>query len=127
MKRPMTKRLQKKMAKEVRNAQGRYPVVETRQKSDELTPKEMLKKYPQESARRKEAIVKSMAKEISIKKKAQNKNIGKRTTPGLVSSRDAPPAHIHAEGKRWIKTLVKQNVADRTVQIHKGFSIGRKK
>jgi hypothetical protein len=115
------------MAKEIRNAQGRYPIVETRQYSDQLTTKEMLKKYPKKDASKKEAIVKSAEKAFSIKKKAQHKNIGKRTTPGLVLERDSAPAHVHPEGKRWLKTIVKQNLAQRAVQTHKGLGIGRKK
>jgi|ERR1700722_2966395 len=127
MKRPITNKLQKKISKEVRSAQGRYSVPETQQYSDTLTAKEMLKKYPKKEAQKREALVKSIRKEMSIKKKTQHKNISKRTNTRLVDDHESPPAHIHPEGKRWIKTLVKQNRAERTVQAHKGLGIGRKK
>jgi hypothetical protein len=125
-KRPMTKRLQKKMAKEIRNAQGRYPVPESRQYSDELTDKEMLKKYPKRKAAKYGETLESARKEILIKKKVQHANESKRTTPSFVPS-DSSPAHIHEEGKRWMKTLVKQNIAERKILTHKGTGVGRKK
>ena len=109
------------MAKEIRVVQGRYPVSEIGQYSDELTAKEMLKKFPRKEARKQEEILKSSEKGISIKKKTKNKGTSKRTTPGLVSARESAPAHIHPEGKRWIKTLIKQDQTKRAVQEHKGF------
>jgi hypothetical protein len=126
-KRPIPKKLQKKMAKEIRVVQGRYPVRETHQYSDELTAKEMLKKYPKKEIRKKEEILKSSEKGVLIKKKIKHKNVSKRTTPDLVSFGESPPAHIHAEGRRWIKTLIKQNQIERAVLTHKGVRVGRKK
>jgi hypothetical protein len=126
-KRSISHKFQKKMTKEIRVAQGRYPLRETRQYSDELTAKEMLKKYPKKEAAKKEEILKSSEKEISIKKKIQHKNIARRTTPGLVPARESAPAHVHPEGNRWIKTLIKQNQTQRAIQSHKGVGIGRKK
>lgn len=120
-KRLISNKLQKKMSKEIRVVQGRYPISEVRQYSDELTTKEMLKKYPKKEARKQEEILRSSEKGISIKKKMQNKVAAKRTSPGLVSARESPPAHIHPEGKRWIKTLIKQDQTKRAVQEHKGF------
>ncbi len=127
IKRPIPKKLQKKMEKEIRVAQGRYPVRETRQYSDELTTKEMLKKYPKKEAQKKEEILKSSEKGISIKKKIKYKHASKRSTPELVSFGESPPAHIHPEGRRWIKTLIKQNQTERAVLAHKGVRIVRKK
>jgi hypothetical protein len=118
--------MQKKMAKEIRTSQGRYPVPESRQYSDEMTAKELLKKYPKKEAKKKEELLKSLERRISIKKKSSHKIVSKRTTPGLISS-ESPPAHIHAEGKRWIKTLIKQNQTQRAIQAHKGNRIDRKK
>jgi hypothetical protein len=122
----MPNKLQKKMTKEIRMAQGRYPVPELHQYSDELTAKEMLKKFPKNEAKKKEEILKSTEKSILIKKKRYQKISSKRTTPGRVQS-ESPPAHIHAEGKRWIKTLIKQNLSQRVVMDHKGIRGGRKK
>lgn len=124
-KRPIPNQLQKKMAKEIRVAQGRYPISETHQYSDELTTKEMLKKYPKKEAQKKAEIVSSSEKEVAIKK--QHNISAKRTTPGLVPARESAPAHVHPEGKRWIKTLIKQNQTKRAVQAHKGLGVGRKK
>ena len=126
-KRPMQKRLQKKMAKEIRIAQGRYPVLETHQYSDRLTTQEMLKKYPKKEAMKKQEILLSSEKGISIKKKTVHKNISHHTTPGLTPERDSAPAHVHPEGRRWIKTMTKQNQAARAVQAHRGTGISRKK
>lgn len=126
-KRQIPKRLQKKIEKEVRVAQGRYPVRETRQYSDELTIKEMLKKYPKKEAKKKEEILKSSMKGLSIKKKGKHKNVSKRTSPELVSFGESPRAHVHPEGRRWMKTLIKQNQTQRAILTHKGIGVGRKK
>ncbi len=125
-KRPMSNRLQKKMAKEIRIAQGRYSVPESQQYSDELTAKELLKKYPKRKAAKHVETLESARKKILLKKKIQHVNVSKRTTPTFVTS-DSPPAHIHAEGKRWMKTLVKQNLAERKILTHKGTGVSRKK
>ena len=125
-KRPISQRLQKKMAKTIRSAQGRYLVPETRQYSDTLTTKEMLKKYPKKEAAKKEEMLISAIKGMAIKKKGQHKNISRRTTPGPVSGRESAPAHVHSEGKRWMKTLMKQSQTQRAIQSHKGLS-GRKR
>ncbi len=124
-KRSMPKTLRKKMNKEIRVAQINYPVKEMRQYSDELTQKEMLKKYPKKVGRKIEEHVAGMRGTVSVKKeKAKHKRIvSKRTTPGTVPA-DSPPAHIHPEGKRWIKNLVQQNLVQKAEQAHRG---GRKK
>ena len=98
----MTNRLQKKMAKEIRNAQGRYSVPESQQYSDELTAKELLKKYPKRKAAKHAETLESAQKKILSKKKIQHVNESKTTTPTFVPS-DSSPAHIHEEGKRWIE------------------------
>ncbi len=123
-KHPMTNKLEKKRGKEIRSAQGRYPVQQTQQYSDELTTKEMLKKFPKRKSEKQEETLKSAQRGISLKKKLQHKIKSKNTTPGLVSS-DSAPAHIHPEGKRWMKTLVKQNLSQRAILAHQG--IGKKK
>ncbi len=115
------------MAKEIRASQGRYPILETQQYSDTLTTQEMLKKYPKKGALKKEELLNSSQKGMSIKKKNIHKNISHNTTPGLTPGRDSAPAHVHPEGKRWIKTMIKQNQTQRAIQTHKGTGIGRKK
>ena len=122
-KRAMPHKLRKKMGKEIRLSQAGYPVPEDRKYSDELTAKEMLKKYPKKVAKKQTELLKSSEKTIAIKKKKLHKITSKRTTPGTVPS-DSPPAIVHKENKRWIKVLTKQTSAQRAIQSHKG---GRKK
>ncbi len=123
-KRPMTNKLRKKMEKTIRNAQGAYPVPETYEYSDRLTTQEMLKKYPKKVAKKQQELLVAAEKRMEIKAKRPKHIPSKRTTPGEVMERDAAPANVHVEGKRWIKTLTKQNLAQRAIQSHKG---GRKK
>ena len=118
-KRPMANKVQKKMAKSVRNAQTGVPSPEIRKYSDELTAKEMLKAYPKKAAAKKEALVESMKKGIAAKKTKAKKGVSKRTTPGTVPS-DSTPANVLKEGLRWIKTLTKQTNAQRRVTAHHG-------
>jgi hypothetical protein len=122
-KRMMSNKLRKKMGKEIRLAQARYPAPESLQYSDELTAKEMLKKYPKRVAKKIEATVKGTEKRIEIKKLKHQKMSSKRTAPGGVPA-DSSPSNAHKEGRRWIKTLIKQNLTQRAIQTHKG---GRKK
>lgn len=122
-KRQMPNKLRKKMGKEIRLAQASYPVPESREYSDKLTAKELLKKYPKRVAKKQSELLKASEKRIAVKKTAPKRISSKRTTPGTVPS-DSSPAIVHKEGGRWIKTLIKQNIAQRAVQAHKG---GRKK
>lgn len=118
-KHPLTSKMQKKMAKEIHTAQGDYLAPEARQYRDELTAKEMLKKYPKKAGKKQKEGLNASKTKISIKKKSHPKIVSKRTTPGLVPS-DSPPAHIHPEGKRWIKILTTQNLTERAIHTHKG-------
>ncbi len=112
-KRAMPNKLRKKISKEIRLAQAKYPMPETRQYSDELTTKEMLKKYPKKIAKKQAELLQKSEKRVGIKKKKLHKNVSKRTTPGAIPSDYSPPAIVHKEGKRWIKTLTKQSVGQR--------------
>jgi hypothetical protein len=123
----MPSKQQKKMAKEIRVERGRYLSSEARQYGDELTRKEMLKKFPKRESEKKEKNLISQSKKISIKKSIQHKTRSKRTTPGLIDTRDSSPAHTHPEGKRWMNTLIKQAQNKRTIQEHKGLTVSRKK
>ncbi len=100
-KRPVTSRLAKKMKKEVRNASTR---VEDRAYADQLTSKEMLKKFPKKTAAKKKAP--------AATKTAGKKGVSKRTTPGSVPS-TSTPAYAKKEGGRWAKTLTKQSQIQR--------------
>jgi len=119
-KRGMPSQLRKKMGKEIRSAQAAYPSVEERKYSDELTAKEMLKKYPKKIAQKRAELLKAMEKNFAIKKKknAREKMPSKRTTPGEVPS-TSTPAITHREGQRWIKTLTKQSLEKRMILNHK--------
>jgi hypothetical protein len=118
-KRAMNNKLRKKMSKEIRLAQASYPTPESRSYSDELTTKEMLKKYPKKVAKKHAEAINASKKRIGLKKKAPRKGLSKRTTPGTVPS-DSSPAYPHREGKRWIKNLNKQTLNQRAIASRKG-------
>lgn len=118
-KRPMPAKLRKQMSKEVHLATSSYPAPEDRQYEDELTAKEMLKKFPKKPDKKKAALLQSIEKAIAAKLKKPTKGISKRTSPGL-PPRDSSPAYPHREGKRWIKNLTKQTSSERTIQSHRG-------
>ncbi len=107
------------MSKAIKNAQSGIPALETRTYSDELTAKEMLKKYPKRAAEKKEALLKAMQKSLGARKAKSQKGTSKRTTPGTPPS-DSSPAYPHREGKRWMKTTIEQIAAQRTIQDHHG-------
>jgi hypothetical protein len=118
-KRPMANKLRKKMTKEIRLAQASYPVPKARMLSDELTTKEMLKRYPKKTAKKQAGLLETSTSRVVVKKKKHQKKHSKRTTPGTVAS-DSSPAFPQKEGLRWIKTLTKQTLAQRAIQAHQG-------
>lgn len=71
-------------------------------------PEEMLATQPKKRAKIEKSHLLSMEKSMERKKAKKQKKISKRTDPkdAIVGS---VPAHVHPEGKRWMKTLVKQN------------------
>lgn len=109
-KQPMPKNIRKRVDKQVKKDL----------KSGEDTPikpmskkfpseKEMLAPQPKKRAKIDKQHMMSMEKSIKRKKaKLTGKKRSKRTDPqdAIVNSE---PAHVHPEGTRWIKTLVKQN------------------
>lgn len=121
-KRSMPNKLRKKMKKEIRLAQASSSVPESLEYSDKLTAKEMFKKYPKKAVKKQKQgeLLQAVGKKVSVKKASFQKISSKRTTPGMVPSTDSAPAIVHKEGQRWIKTLIKQNVSQRTIQDHKG-------
>lgn len=118
-KRAMPNKLRKKMTKEIRVAQAQYPSPEARRYSDELTAKEMLKKYPKKRAKKISETVQATGKRFNVKKKMQKRNTSKRTTPGTTPA-NSTPAVVHREGGRWIKTLTQQAKTERVIQAHRG-------
>jgi hypothetical protein len=101
-KRQTTITAKKKMQKEIRTGNHGKLSAEMSAYQDELTKKEMSKKFP-----KKESSKKALA--IPPKKKPHSKKVSKRTTPGSVPD-TSTPAHVHPEGSRWAKTIVKQNL-----------------
>ncbi|MBI2809854.1 MAG: hypothetical protein HYX67_03345 [Candidatus Melainabacteria bacterium] len=118
-KKPIANRLRKQMEKEIRISKNDKASPEIEKYGDELMAKELKAKYPRSPSTMKDQL-KQIKKKIEIKKKKENKNVSKRTTPGKVPS-DSSPAMPHKEGLRWIKTLTKQTLAQRTIQRRKGF------
>lgn len=117
--RPISASLGKKKDKTVRNSQTGIPIREERKYSDELTTKEMLKKYPRKVAKKTEEIVMAMGATVRAKKGKAQKKISKRTTPGYIPS-DSTPAYQHREGQRWIKTLNRQASTQRKIDTRRG-------
>jgi len=56
-------------------------------------------------------------KETALFKKP--KKGSKRTTPGEIPAQSSPPKIVHVEGRRWIKTLEKQNLTDSRILTKK--------
>lgn len=109
-KQPIAKNHNKKMQKEIRVAQSAYPVKEELPRTDKLSAKDALKKYPPKVVKAEAAVIESTQKNMEVKKKKLHANPSKRTTPGEVHGRESAPSNAHNEGTRWIKTLEKQAV-----------------
>jgi hypothetical protein len=105
------KGLAKKMHKEIRLAQSAYPVKEERAYSNKVKPNVLLKQYPKKKAKKINEQLMGFASSLQQRKKKRSPHHSKRTTPGELSTRNSAPAHVHPEGKRWIKTLVIQEKA----------------
>jgi hypothetical protein len=110
-KHPLSARLNKKIEKELRLAQTASK--ESDAYADELTAREMLKKFPKKSSKKK------LLMPAGLPKKKHAKKHSKRTTPGNVPS-NSTPRNVHMEGSRWMKTTLKQTLADRQVLAKKG-------
>lgn len=95
----LTKQRIKSMRKEVRLAQAIAP---SRSKAERLPAKEELKSHPK-------ASLEKIQKSLRIKKLKRTTKVSKRTTTGEPYVESAPK-HLHIEGERWMKTLIKQNV-----------------
>jgi hypothetical protein len=120
-KRSMPAKLRKKMNKELRSATNQPDSV---LKSDRITPQDLLSRLPLKVRKKEEALVKSAAKNIAIKKAKAKAPHSKRTnTGGGVKS---SPQIIHIEGKQWIKTLGKQTQAKRKVMTRQMAKKGSK-
>lgn len=114
--RQMSKQDRKATQKEVKNGQEKLTQKEEIPRTDTITPKQALQKYPKKIKKIEKPLMDSVANSMRNKKaKNKSKHHSKRTTPGEVDHRDSPPAHIHTENERWKETLVKQNKYDRKI------------
>jgi hypothetical protein len=118
-KRSMTTKARKKMTKAIRNAQSGTPSLGSRTQIDELTEKELLKKYPKRVVKKEAEKLTAIKKSIKAKKVAGKRGLSKRTNTGAVEA-DSSPANAHREGGRWIKTLTRQTTAARKIKAHRG-------
>src|SRR3990172_5332526 len=119
-KQPMNNKLNKKNQKEIHVAQSEYATKEASAYSDQLTAREMLKKYPKKTSKKEKASLASLEKEISAKKAKKLKKHSKRTTPGTVQA-TSTPTNAHIEGGRWIKSLEKQTFTSQRVLVKKSL------
>jgi|SRR3990172_7833835 len=119
-KQPMNNKLNKKNQKEIRTAQSEYATKEASAYSDQLTAREMLKKYPKKTSKKEKASLASLEKEISAKKAKKLKKHSKRTTPGTVPATSSP-RNVHMEGGRWIKSLEKQSFTQQKLVVKKSL------
>lgn len=110
--RPLDKQTRKKVEKQVKKGQKELSSEEL-PRSDELTPKEALGKYPKKRQKAEKPLMDATVKGMEAKKKKKLAKHSKRTTPGEVDHRESPPANEHREGQRWEKTLAKQNQGKR--------------
>ncbi len=117
-KKQLTTKLRKQMSKTIRNAQTGIIAYEGL-KPDSKLQKEAYKQFPHQPPSRKKKYFSELKLKMKEAKAKGQKSVSKRTTPGTVPS-DSTPAHSHREGKRWMKTLIKQNLSDRTVAAHRG-------
>jgi len=118
-KRPLSATLRKQMTKAIRTPQSGVTTPEMSLYCDEMTAKELKKKFPTSKVQKKASLLKVIKMHIAAKKAKSKRGVSKRTTPGDASLGNSP-ASVHPEGKRWIKTLTKQARAQRTVEAHRG-------
>ena len=108
------------MNKTIRSAQVGLPSAEGIKDQDKMTAKEILIKFPKKEDRKRAGLVEAMRRKMSAAKTKPKKTASKRTTPGSQHVDDFAPSYANREGKRWIKTIIKQNLSDRVVADHRG-------
>lgn len=111
---PLDASVRKKVNKNVYTAQSAFAKKAPPLLSNQLTPNDMLKRYPPKLRLADKRLLDSELKRIKIRKKVDTVSYhthSKRTTPGEVEGRDAAPAIVHKESARWNKNLKLQSVA----------------
>ena len=106
-KRTLSQRLNKKMHKELKAAQKPLSR-QLREYSDTLTKEALLKKYPKKTVKNAKGILKGFEKRAHANARKKLKKHSKRTNCGKIDEH-SPPAHVHQEGERWIKSINLQN------------------
>lgn len=94
------------MKKEIKKAELK---AEELPRTDSLTPKKALEKYPTKRQKVEKPLMDSTVKGMQAKKAKSKSKHSKRTTPGEVDHRESSPASIHPESTRWKKTVDMQN------------------
>jgi hypothetical protein len=111
----LTNRAQKKMNKEVRSSAIQPDPIK---RSNDIKAEDLLSRYPKKIQKKEESFLKSINKNIAIKKKKETSPHSKRTAPGLVDE-TSPPHIIHVEGRRWIKTAEQQILAKNKISTRR--------
>jgi hypothetical protein len=108
------------MNKTIRSAQVGLLSAEGIKDQNKMTAKEILLKFPKKGDRKRAGLIEAMKRKMSAAKAKPKKNASKRTSPGSEHVDDLAPSYVNREGKRWIKTIIKQNLSDRVVADHRG-------
>ncbi len=103
----------KKMEKAIKKGQEGLSIPEDEPRTDTLTPKKALNKYPSKRQKVEKPLMDSTVKNMQAKKAKKQSKHSKRTTPGEVGHRESPPASVHPESTRWKKTVDLQNKGHR--------------
>lgn len=103
----MKQSLSKKDAKSVRKAIRLAKETQITEIDKDII-KSTLKSYPKKLSKKNSALMAAFHENIKNKKAKKAAKCSKRTNTGI--DLETPPHIAHVEGKRWIKTLVKQNV-----------------
>lgn len=112
--RQMSKQNRKAIQKETKKGQTKLTQKEKVPRTDTLSPKQALNKYPKKIKKIEKPLMESVANQMQIKKKKMATfKKAKRTTPGDVRHRETPPEHIHPENERWKIAVDKQNIYHR--------------
>lgn len=112
---PTSKRIQKEMQKEIKEAQHLPPTPPVApaaviERQATATAEAILTKYPEKTAKKQREAINAMTKEMAVKKKKRHGKKSKRTSPSE-SIFNSSPKSIHMEGLRWIKNTTKQIIA----------------
>lgn len=116
--RSLPKQMRKAMEKNIKEGQDELSE-ERLLRTDELTPKKALKRYPQKRQKVEKPLMDATVKRMEIKKTKKTTKQSKRTSTEEVDHHESPPAYEHREGERWEKTLVQQNQMKRKILTNK--------